>query len=403
MASSPGLGEPLLGQLSSSGTDVMPILRSSFLKDWASQAAWTSEAYTGLVRTWDAHASDRLARLRQVFCGPHTGVWLTAVPRVTHGRSFFAAAEFQALLKWRLSLPLGGVGQCAGCASPCDLLGDHALCCSSLGMYRRHNCIRDLVVDLLSQCGMNPRTEVSLPGSEDRPADVFIPSGWGSHPVAVDVSVVHSLSATWHHSEALAGRAATKREQDKLARYQGACTAAGWTLLPVVAETTGAWGTHAQRFFSRLARRAAMCTGAPLKEVSAGMWTSLSTELARSVAGMLLGSIPTASGVASACAQSTFSSASRTQSPLVTRNHPLRPPTAASSGALRDKPRLWSCRSAMCLHFGLLRPNRLLSLASPSRRLEVTWPPSAIPPTPPQAGWTRGLRDRSWQLTPHWA
>ena len=133
MASSPGPGGPLLGQLSSSGTDVMPILRSSFLKDWASQAAWTSEAYTGLVRTWDAHASDRLARLRQVFCGPHTGVWLTAVPRVTHGRSFFAAAEFQALLKWRLSLPLGGVGQCAGCASPCDLLGDHALCCSSLG------------------------------------------------------------------------------------------------------------------------------------------------------------------------------------------------------------------------------------------------------------------------------
>ena len=126
-------------------------------------------------------------------------------------------------------MPLGGVGQCAGCASPCDLLGDHALCCSSLGLYRRHNCIRDLVVDLLSQCGVNPRTEVD---SEDRPADVFIPSGWGSHPVAVDVSVVHSLSATWHHSEALAGRAATKREQDKLARYQGRAPPRGGHFCP---------------------------------------------------------------------------------------------------------------------------------------------------------------------------
>ena len=155
-----------------------------------------------------------------------------------------------------------------------------------------------------------------------------------------------------HHSEAHAGSAAAKREKQKVNKYHTPCASAGWSFVPVVAETSGAWGTHAGRFFTRLARRLAMCSGAPLKTVFASLWASLSTVLARSVAGMLISSLPQRSVINTLCAENLPHSASGARSPVSPPRtpqrrekhnavvmylpsgevHPLRPPAICDMG-----------------------------------------------------------------------
>ena len=75
-------------------------------------------------------------------------------------------------------------------------------------------------------------------------------------------------------------------------------------------------------FFTKRAGRLAMCSGAPLKTVSASLWASLSTVLARSVAGMLLSSLSQRPVINTLCAENLPHSASGARSPV----SPLRTP-----------------------------------------------------------------------------
>ena len=129
---------------------------------------------------------------------------------------------------------------CAMCGQPADGIGDHALCCSASGLYKRHNVIRDLTASILSQSGIPCSVEVSLHTSSDRPADIFIPSGCGARPAALDISVVHSLSGSRHHGAHDAGQAAAEQEKMKNSRSKAACESVGWGFTPIVAETAGA-------------------------------------------------------------------------------------------------------------------------------------------------------------------
>ena len=180
------------------------------------------------------------------------------------------------------------------CRRQANPLGDHALCCGAAGLWRRHNNLRDVLLNALPKAGLQASVEVSLPHSDARPADLFISQGCGPRPVAVDILVVHPLSSGFHHSEGSAGAAAAKREAEKIAHCGEACRAAGWDFIPVVAETTGAWGLKGQAFFSAVARKQARALGLKVSEVAASIWGSLSMAVARSVANMLLqaGSLP---------------------------------------------------------------------------------------------------------------
>ena len=130
---------------------------------------------------------------------------------------------WQRLLNWRLRLPTTPAESCALCGRQADPLGDHALCCGAAGLWRRHNNLRDVLLNALPKAGLQASVEVSLPHSDARPADLFISQGCGPRPVAVDISVVHPLSSGFHHSEGSAAAAAAKREAEKIARYGEAC------------------------------------------------------------------------------------------------------------------------------------------------------------------------------------
>ena len=65
-----------------------------------------------------------------------------------------------------------------------------------------------------------------------------------------------------------AGASAAKREQCKTNQASASCVDAGWSVCPVAAETTGAWGPSAQKLVRRIARFESMRSGTHVHELS---------------------------------------------------------------------------------------------------------------------------------------
>ena len=81
----------------------------------------------------------------------------------------------------------------------------------------------------------------------------------------------------------MAGSAAQERAEAKREYYHEGCRSAGWDFSPCVVETTGAWGSTAQASINKVARRIAVTSGIPTKQVAAEIWTDASMVIARSV------------------------------------------------------------------------------------------------------------------------
>ena len=162
---------------------------------------------------------------------------------------------------------------------------------------------------MLSRAGLCVAFEVPLPSSDRRPADIFVASGWGPRPLALDISAIRGGL----HSEALAGAAAKAREVEKVTLYNPQCSAVGWDFLPLVVETTGAWGHRAQTFFNQLIRKGALETGEHRLVVASTFWSSVSLALVRCLAGMFLRSAPPPPPLPHACASTLVPRASVTE------------------------------------------------------------------------------------------
>ena len=173
---------------------------------------------------------------------------------------------------------------CGACQDP---FGDHALSCTAMGLYRRHNTLRDAFVDIATSAGLACRTSVGLPGTNLVPADLFLPT-FSDAPTAVDVSVVHPLHPSRSAQAAVtAGAAAEARAEEKVKLYGEQCRERHWDLWAVVSETTGAWCQSGQTFVRRLARKRTR-TGVSFKEVAADCWVAVAHALARAVARQLV-------------------------------------------------------------------------------------------------------------------
>ena len=61
---------------------------------------------------------------------------------------------------------------CAGCSVLLDPVGDHALCCSKVGLYARHNDLRDEFAALCVEAGL--ALELEKGPDNLRPADVLV-------------------------------------------------------------------------------------------------------------------------------------------------------------------------------------------------------------------------------------
>ena len=235
------------------------------------------------------------ARLNSVTLA-HAGDWLNAVPVKALGLHL-RPREFTSSLKYRLGMRVyPSVGSCIACGQESDEYGDHSIGCSSEGeRIFRHNALRDALHSTAKQASLAPAKELSalLPGSAEKPADVYIP-GWANGlDAAIDVSVVSPVQTQLvKKASEEAGSAASKRHTEKLSKYFDACSAEGICFLPVVVETFGGWHLDAIEVINKLSRQLASHTGGDSDEVSRHLFQRLGILLARGNSALILNRMP---------------------------------------------------------------------------------------------------------------
>ena len=167
--------------------------------------------------------------------------------------------EFRVCLQYWLGVPIFEEGvRCGVCLSTADSFGDHQVGCGGNGdRILRHNSIRDAIFNSACSAALAPRKEVPslIPGSQSRPADIYLPNWERGQPAALDVTVISPLqSLTLHRAASSAGHALTVGEQRKVAAHAAACHAVGVSFVPLVFETLGGMSELASTTVSRIGR-----------------------------------------------------------------------------------------------------------------------------------------------------
>eukprot|EP00731_Ephydatia_muelleri_P034029 Em0045g14a len=232
---------------------------------------------------------------RLVSCLPHASAWLSVVPSPGLGLSL-DLNEHQMAIKWWLGLNTSpGSLPCALCPEhPLDPLSHHAVTCKRGGdAISRHNKLRDIVLQTCHRACISAKAEAgSGLGHElrnTRPADILASNWLCGKPAAFDLTVVSPLNPTII-SEAgrTAGSAAVAAELRKHSANDAKCSELGWTCIPLVAESYGAWGSEAVQAFSRLASYLATRTNSPKSKVACSLYGRLNLTLVRANARALL-------------------------------------------------------------------------------------------------------------------
>jgi hypothetical protein len=121
-------------------------------EEWLHQKWWVTQVEKQQMENLLSKASGQdVVRLQCLFRNA-SGAWLHAIPSKALGLEFSTAA-FRTLLKFWLGVPLteeatDGAAACPFCDGPCDVFGDHALCCKKTEFYSRHQG----VVECFTQC-----------------------------------------------------------------------------------------------------------------------------------------------------------------------------------------------------------------------------------------------------------
>ena len=174
---------------------------------------------------------------------PHAGDWLNVVPSSSLGLHLHDR-EFRCCLRYWLGVPLHSTPYpCPECRCTADPYGDHQVGCGGNGdRIARHNAIRDVIFSAAQSAALAPSKEAPglVPGSQARPADVFLPSWSLGRPAALDVHVISPLQVlTVAEAARTPGHALQVGVQRKLASNLSACRSSGTDFVPLVAETLG--------------------------------------------------------------------------------------------------------------------------------------------------------------------
>ena len=194
----------------------------------------------------------------------------------------------------RFGLPLDAreARVCPGCSAAIDGAGDHALCCPNLGVYARHNDLRNQVAFLCSELGLKVELEKGPTGSTARPADLLVYGLSDGSPAAVDFSVVHALQLSATLADVQPGKLAKATERRKVQENRALCRSQGWECVPFVVEVLGAWGGKARYFTQQLIRLWAVKKGCTAKEAAGECRSRIGMAILRSTARQLERAFP---------------------------------------------------------------------------------------------------------------
>ena len=139
--------------------------------------------------------------------------------------------------------------------------------------------------------GFNPKKEMPalIPGSQSRPADVFVEEWIDGRKVAFDVSVTSpTQDATIDRAAVNAAHAIEMRKTEKNRKHYDNCRAAGLHFEALVVETFGGWDPDAVKLLKSFAIQCAPRRGiSPALEIKQ-FFQRLSMSLQRGNATLLL-------------------------------------------------------------------------------------------------------------------
>ena len=121
----------------------------------------------------------------------------------------------------------------------------------------RHNSLRDAVFSAAQSAALAPRREAPslVPGSQSRPADIYLPCWKRGRPAAVDVTVISTMQrSTIQGAAENQGHALRIAEERKFAAHGAACQAAGISFIPLAVETLGGLSVTAADTISSIGR-----------------------------------------------------------------------------------------------------------------------------------------------------
>ena len=114
------------------------------------------------------------------------------------------------------------------CRSFGDKFGDHAISCAIGGeRIAKHNHVRNALYEAAAQAALAPQKEPSglLPGSDDRPADIFLPYWSQGKDTALGITVVNPLQGALIEQVAEEGDSGVRHTfNTKMSKYDDRCS-----------------------------------------------------------------------------------------------------------------------------------------------------------------------------------
>ena len=200
---------------------------------------------------------DALDKARLLSCGmPHANAWIRALPV---GTNMLSCLEWQICMKRWLGIAIfESEHLCSACGKQVmDVFGHHAVVCDCSGdRIKRHNAIRDCLFDACSAAAWGPVKEMPflIPGSSEKPADVFIPNFSSGKGLVIDTAVTCPLQPKFFHNSSISqGFACNEYAQSvKVKNFGNKVTSEGHIYLPFVVESFGGFSEGVSDLVDRM-------------------------------------------------------------------------------------------------------------------------------------------------------
>ena len=210
-----------------------------------------------LASLLDQSSFASVSRIRSC-SGPHGSLLLYAPLSPSRGCKL-NSQEFSFFISSRLGLAnlCNSGDKCNLCKKDLDPLGYHFSICKfgHDSVTHRHNALRDVLFFQCQRALWNPKLEIAVGTTQYShltPADIYIPTGPGSQPLALDVTVAHPLVDPVACSKAF-DVANIRAERRKLSKYSDLCSKNQIKFQPLSIEFFGRLSENTLSFVSKLA------------------------------------------------------------------------------------------------------------------------------------------------------
>ena len=221
-------------------------------EEWLHQKWWVTQVEKQQQEHLLSKASGRDVVRLQCLSRNASGAWLHAIPSKALGLEF-SPAVFRTLLKFWLGLPVveataDGSAVCPYCEGPCDVYGDHLLCCKKVEFYSRHQAVVEFLTKYIRAAAVENDGQI---GGRLRPADLLMTRWSGEYPCAADVVVTHPLAPSLGLSSAAAAGAVRSKAARKKAKYAELVATHNLEFVPLAFSTFGEAGEDCLEFLSQ--------------------------------------------------------------------------------------------------------------------------------------------------------